>query len=1112
MPSKPSLPPAARGLASRACHLLSRAGIALACSAFLPVAGAQDSAASAELVIVAGVDVGGQAGRPSLPLRVIFVVDGSASMLKDEAGSTRWNAVAQRISADVLDLAGAGTPVEITVVKFGDRPSSVAAPGNSGWSGTLASSTDAPQVAADVIHRLGAPSGGTALFASMRDAIQALDRDLLSGRYSGGQVIVYSDGEDSSKTSPFGGYDGLKAATVEAVRDLRRRHPLSNVALRTFGEDARAVARELPELVDLSGKGLRVPPRVASLAFRDGIVPISPLGQPRTQRLAVRAEGLPPELSSAVSVSVRVGDNVLAGDLPFVADLALPASDTGLDVLVAASATGVPEARAIVRAPALVLPSDPREWGLPSCGSGWGLSRGVGEAIPLSVRLPEGQGTVLWSCRDDSGWNRTGTSAIHPGFPRPGSYRFGVEVRTKDGARSAELLVSVTDATLSVKGPSSANVGEPSVYRLESTSGAILSGARVSDVQWLVDGRPAGTGPELHAAFAQRGKALVSAEVPVSACGDQVRARGSMVVSVAPVPALEFGDVELVRGAGDLNRIPVRVMVASRVGAIKLTFNDGSPVRATVSQASSTDDAIVQVPVPPDAVSRDGRLAVRAIPEIRGDDGRIDSAASSRAAAGRDYTIRAPSPFVSIDEPVVGHEAPYEVPLPVRMHVEGSPADLGAARAIRVAMSGSPPEELPLGADGKGVLSVTPRFASGESDLVIRAVAIDRDGSPIGAEQVRTVKLRQPLLRLQASADQLHRDSKAPADLVVFVVSPEGGTGWEAAVTGTEWSVLPPGGCEVASETATKLVLRVAGTQEVEVRALVARAGGAASLGPVRVPVIVDPIRPDFRVTEFDSSRQVGTVIGERMLKVDDRTSGPVSRRRFEIRREGGDWEPIENPESFKFPTATSPGQRIAVRATYIAIDGAEVPGGTQEFLASPDHNWAMVAVAALACLGLSVGAGRICHGNEFLGASASWSADRLGTSLKQSVRIRWLRGINTCSVVSKRARLVLPAMYGAEDEFDWLDELRRQRIVLEMGGNLAKPRLTGGAQVAVSDSSRNGRVLMTTIQSTKEGAAPVYLSIDPSPVAAHLAWMSLTASLTVIWAIFAFVFLRGYI
>ena len=1088
------------------CRLAFVHGIAIA-GALAPLAQAQDSV---KLVLAADVSPGGRA-TPVLPQRVIFVVDGSGSMYLEEAGVERWTSVANQLRADIRALATGGVPVELTVVKFGDRPSSVASPGSDGWSGTLAGAADAPQVASDVVYRLGKPSGTTALFLSMQDAIKALDADLSSGRYSGGQVIIYSDGADSSKTNMFSQYETLRRDSISAVRQLRSRHPLSNVIIRTFGEEARAVAKDLPDIVDLTGSSLPAPPRVTQLSFVPSTVPMAALRGPRLQRIAIEARGLSDELRDGIEVTLRVGDTrAIAQPVSggWSASIDLPEAPRGLDVEVLARATGSPDARAMVRAPALALPSSPTEWGLPKCGSKWGMTCLVGKPVPLSVRVPSEGVTVQWAAADGA-WREAGPAVSHPGFSAPGTYAITVEVRTPDGSRADTVNLVAIDPTLEIEGPSSASVGEAVTFRIGSQSGALASGARAADVRWLVDGRPAGKGAELKTSFGQRGRAMITAEVEISACGTVDRAAGSMIVPVAPVPSVELGDADLVRGAGSLNRLPVRVMLASRVSAVRLSFNGGAESRAVISQAGGSDDATIEVAVPADVCAREGELTVAATPEVKGDDGKVDESASARARATRSYKVRLPNPKVMIDEPSVGQEATFERELPIRLHVEGSDAEVAAVKSVRLQFNGEREQDLPIGSDRRASAAVTPRFATGESRLAIRATALDASGSPVGQSQEREIALRQPKLELRTSADQVRRDSSAPADLTIALASPDGAPGWEAGVSSTIWTVEPTGIASVASETKSKLVLQVEGIGEMSVSAQVRRGGLDERIEPVKIPVVLDPVNPRYLVTELNSTRQVGTVIGERMLRIYDRTEGPVASRQFFLRREGADWEPI-SAESFQLVPASKAGERVEVRGTFTGLDGATVEGKPVQFLASPGHNWALVAVVGLVCAGVIAASWWLCFNNEFLGAVAAWSADDAGHHLRIRSRIRWLRGTARCSVITKRVRIPLPAMYG--DEYAWLADLRKRRAFIEMGGSLASPQLTESGGVGLASGSRHDRVRRTTLQPTAQGAEPVYLSISPSASAAFIGWMSFTATATVVLAVFAFLFFRGYI
>ena len=1050
------------------------------------------------------------------PQRVIMVIDGSQSMQEKERGEPRWTSVQRQLRDDIERLAASGVPAELTVVKFGYEPSKVdGASAGSGWSGTLLDAADAAQVCDDVLHRIGAADGrGTALFASMQDAMGALRRDLGSGRYCGGQVVVYSDGADSSRNGSMSGYHSRRAAVLESVRQLRTDFPLSNVCIRPFGEEARQVAKELPDVRDLGAAALPEPPKVVGLGLAPEVVTIAPLRAPRRQVVSVRASNLDPELSQGVNVSVSDGERTVnatrQGDGAWVAEIDLPKSERGVDLVVVAQAGAVPNAQAVLRAPALVLPSNPRDWGLPRCGSDWGVVCRVGDPIPLSVRVPTDV-RVTWS-EAGGRWSSDGASVTHPGFGTAGSREITVQVHTADGSRDQKLRVIVIDPVLAIDGPASADVGSDVAFKIRE----LPAGCRAGDVQWFVDGRKVASGAELRQRFQQRGRAAVSAEVEVAACDSGLRASGLTVVAVNPVPSVEPADADLVRGAVDSNVIPVRVLVASRVAALEVSFGGSRSMRVSVAEAITGDQAVVQVKVPAECCVRDeSNLEVRVVPEVRGDDGKPDSAASARAAQSRTYRVRAPNPAVAIVKPEAGHEASYSVQMQILLEVRGSAGDLAAVKSVRMQVTGSPDQQLTLGKDLTAAAAFTPKFDDGSgSRLTIIAQPLDSNGVPIGKPDTRSVELRQPKLQLRASVDQVHIASLEPADLSVEVVSPEGAPGWEAGISSSDWSVEPRDLVELVSETKTKAVLRVKGAREVVVAAHIRRADGAEDLGPVRVPVIFDKIVPDFRVTEVGSNSQVGMVIGKAMLRIHDRTTGPVAGRAFSIRRGEGEWESV-NPESFGFAEASRRDERVEVRATYVSIDGSEVDGGIQMFSASPGHNWAVVVVAGLVSLGLSVVAWWLCDHNELVGAEVSWSADELGNEAQQTFTIRWLRGMARSSVITKRARVPLPEMYG-HGQYDWLKRLVEDRCMLEIGGigsSLARPRLTaGGGGVGISDSSNTGRVRRTTLQPTADGSEPVYLAIQPSPTAAFIKWTSLAAALTAIWATFAFLYFRGYI
>ena len=245
------------------------------------------------------------------------------------------------------------------------------------------------------------------------------------------------------------------------------------------------------------------------------------------------------------------------------------------------------------------------------------------------------------------------------------------------------------------------------------------------------------------------------------------------------------------------------------------------------------------------------------------------------------------------------------------------------------------------------------------------------------------------------------------------------------------------------------------------------------------------------------------------MLRIHDRTEGPVASRQFFLRREGGEWEEI-NPSSHKFIAAKSPGEKIEVKASFTSIDGSVVETGVQEFTASPDHKWWLVAILAIVGLALSGLCWFLTQNNEFLGARAVWSADESGSTDGGKMTIRWLQGRAKCSIITKRAMIPLPRMF--EGNFEWMEPLHERRAFLEWGGSILKPRLNREFDGAVTGGMRdNAKVRSTTIQPRSNGD-PLYLSIDPSPTAAFLSWATLLASLACIWIAFVLLFFRGYI
>jgi hypothetical protein len=852
---------------------------------------------------------------------------------------------------------------------------------------------------------------------------------------------------------------------------------------------------------------------------------MEPLRSARGQRITVRSQGLDESLAQGVGVQFVMVD---AGGQPsgqpiraeyrngaWSAEIALPASERGLDVRVLAEAPGIAPTAAVVRAPALALPPNVRDWGLPKCGSEWGTSCVVATPVPLSVRVPGNQ--VRWFSEDGS-WSAQGASVSHPGFAKAGEYRVGIEVRTEDGAKKEWLTVRAIDPTLEiVQERPSANVGDEVSYRVSPQSGAIASGARTSDVRWFIDGQQVGSGGSLKTRFQQRGKALVSAEVSVDVCGVQQRATGSCLTAVVPVPSVELIKAELVSGAGGANSIPVRVMVASRVAAVELKFNGAAPVRTPIAQVSSTDDATIMVEVPAQFTSAPGTVSVAATPEVRGDNGKVDSAASSAGRREDKYEVRKPDPRIIFDEPVTGFVAAYESQVPIKLHLEGTPADLGAVSKVHVEYSDGRSADIAVGKDAKGAASVTPRFASGTAKLGISATAIGSDGKPLGKVEKCSVDLRQPKLQMVASVDQVHRTSKSPADLVFRIECSENSGHWDESIESTDWTVMPEGIAVAASQDKTKLVLQVNGIGELQVKATVRRAGGSEVLGPVRVPVVIDPVKPNFRVTELNSATQVGTVIGERMIRIHDRTDGPVASRSFEIRRDGGEWMPISSPDSFMFAAATQRGQRVEVRGTFTSIDGTVVIGDVQEFRASPDHNWALVAVAALVSIGLLVAAARLCLNNQYLGATVAWGNEFDPDGDLQPIR---LHGPNRCNLLTKQAQLELPGipMNVPEDDrnWAWLKSLTEGGFHVTLGGEFPEPQLLNGKQRSTQAQislygNMGGDVRRYTVASALS-RSQVWFEIQPSATVKQISWLSLTAVSTAVACGFAYLFIGGYI
>gem|GEM_PF-3875115 len=1093
-----------RGAAIRTCNCLK-----LRIGSIVLVGGVVVSmpAAASDAVLTLRATTG-DGGRTAqlLPLRVMLIVDGSASMTESMAGRTRWAGVQEKITEDIRQLAACGTPVDLTAVKFGRNSSRIDRPL---WRGSMSGSADAGMVAADVVSRLGNADGsGTSLYGSVADAVNSMERDLSSRRFSGGEIIVYSDGADSSS-------DISLEKLLSDVRVFRQRNPRSNVSIRAFGEEAREMIKKLPGFVDLAG-GLKLPPKLSSLEFQPSIVKIDPLRSARSQAISIQAPDITSEFRVSITVEARVeGRSPI--ELEPTADgwrgsVPLPQSESGADIEVVARAPGVPDARALLHAEALKLPANPSEWGLPSCDGGWGVACLVGEPLSLSVLVPAD--AVSWS-ELAGAWMAKGSSVVHPGFKVPGKYALKITVNAPDGSSSQDLQVWAVDPRLVIEGPASTDVGTEVEFKVAPSSPALQGGGAAGDVgavRWYVDGEEMEKkGSSFQHTFGQRGKGAVSAQLSIQPCGKPFDARGAVFTAVNAVPSVELGDTELVRGGGDSNKVAVRVFVASRVGAVVLSFDGGEGVRVSVPEANSTGDATVIVPVPTELSARAGKFSVVATPQIKGDDGKVDSNASAKGAVRHDYVVREPRPGIAFLEPKAGQEASYEVAFPIKVVVTGGPADVAAVAAVLLKYSdGRPDERLTLDKDRVGSASCTPHVVSTGSDVLeLTAVAVASDGSTVAPPVVRQVKLRQPNLQLRANTDVLHRTTLQPLDLTIDIVSSETNAGWEEGLAGTVWKVEPADAAIRGSESKTKLVLQVKGVTEIAVTAVVSRGGKLLDLGPVRVPIVVDALVPDFKVTELNSSSQIGTVIGERMLRILDETAGPCVSRKFQMRRAGGEWVEV-NPESFRFAAAAQPGESVEVQGIFASVDGTMHNSTPREFTASPDHNWAIVVVVLLLCLGLTSASWFFTQNNDLLGAQCVWSADDMGNIQGSRMTIRWLAGAAQFSIRTKRASIPLPSMYG-DGGFEWVYELRRKRVKLEIGGDLARPAWTNG-DGGVPVSGGTGPRRQITLQPTSDGADPLYMRISPNGSTAMLGWMSLTVAATVIWAVFAFLFFRGYI
>jgi hypothetical protein len=1056
-----------------------------------------------------------QAAETLPPFRVLMVVDGSSSMRNPEPGAKapRWDGVKDAIRIDLRKLASAGVPIELTVAQFSDRPTEIAK--GKGFRATF-SAGQVETVSRDVIANLDQPSGETALHRSIHDALNALMADLATGRYSGGQLIIYSDGQDSAKTSIGGDFPGLFAQTQKLLAALRAKHREASVCIRPFGRDAKLVADELAKLdfEDLSKVELAPPPKVVALKLSPGAQTIGSLAAARAQAIAVRPEGL--DADAIRSIEVTLIDGQRRTPAPFVdgawrATIALDRSEAGAQIKVVASGLGVAPATAEVTAEALSLPPRPDAWGLPRCGGSWGVAAGIGQPIPLSIRVPSDK--VEWSSVGEPNWSAKGATVEHPGFAKPGTYQLRATVRAPDGAASADVRVTAVDPTLVVAAPKAAlTAGSPVVLRIEPSSPAIASGASARDVTWYVDGTEIGKGESVRWSASRRGRFRVEASAPLSACGNDFICRGVAWIDVSAVPSVELGDAELVRGAL-INRIPARIFESSRVKAIVVTLNGGTPSRITVPAGNGSGESSVEIPVPSEAIGPSNRLRVDVKPDIKTDDGRpAPDEEVKKGSTSREYAVRAPQPKVRFTSPMRGKEAAYETELVIELGLEGAPEDVAVVEAVLVDTGGGEPVKL---LPGSLRTARIPRFAEHKGTLRLRATPIGRDGTPVGgpdASDAMEVTLTQtPLVLKRADGEPAIRWKTATPPTAKFTIeSPGSATGWESTISGApDWTVSPPGAARIVSAGRTELVVEVSGSTSFAVQARVRREGAPDSvLGPIDVPVVVDPVQPKFSVTHVGSDSAVRAVVGEATLRIHDQSAGPVVGKSFTLRREGMPDQAIESPESFVFAEATGRGQSASVVGTFVGMDGSTTVV-TQEFIASKDHNWVLVAGAALIAVALSALALRLCTDNELLGAEYVWSGDSLGnTAPTGRLKIRWLgRGQARTSVVTKRASIRLPTFYG--EDYAWLRGIGRMRI--EIGGNLARPQLdhaTDAIAITPQGSERNRKI---EIRHVRDGN-PVYLQIWPSPTADFIAWTCSLALLALIWGAFSLAFFRGYI
>lgn len=1051
--------------------------------------------------------VSGSAQGASAPrMRALLIIDGTLSMINNSiGGERRWDVLLRDVEADVKALAASGMAVDVTVVKFGSTPSDPDRAGDSHTVTISPGASDAVTSAVDSIREfLGSPdAGSTAANGSILNAARSIERS--SRAYQRSQLLIYTDGTDNVQPEILG-------SACSAVKAMIQGGSGTNAWVRSYGPDAAKLKAELAGagVVALAAP-LVVKPSLVSIGLSPEVVAIEKLSAPRSETVVVTPRGVPPDVLKGLEVwaedsrgSRLAQARAENGSWSLV--LPLPAAEAGLDIRIVARCAGVADASAGLRAPALRVPPNPSGWGLPRAQGcdGWGGVVRVGEAFPLSVRIPEDV-RVEW--RDEAGgWGGQGASVTHPGFDAPGEHRIIVSVRTADGEISERIVMRAFDPSLRIKGPSSVNARGAAKYEIDDSSPAIKSGAREEAVRWYVGGKEVSKGESLTTSFPSRGLGAVMAIVDFTICGQAVTARSAFETQVQAVPAVSLRQAELVSGV-DSNRIPLQIMVPSRVSEVVVTFNGGHEEHLRPSQ-SSGDSAMVQLAVP-QAVAVPGKLVVRAVPVVIGDDGkaeRLDSGADELA-----YVIRAPSPRVRIASPVVNSDLVAGVPVKGTLVIEGTKADLDAVGSVRVRIGSRKPFDLPPGAPE---FNFTPAYSDG-GEVTVAVELLGRSGAALPEGQSRqSYKIGKPTMSLASTRElPIHLDSDKPVDVTVRVEG-NAGASWKEGIDGDiKWTIAPASGgaaqASVLSSSDDRAVLRVTGPGAFRVVAEFRFMGESKRLS-LEVPVVVDKLKPDFAVTELGGSAQIGTVIGERTLHVEDSTTGPIRARRFEMRRDGGDWKEI-NPDSFAFGSAKHAGERVEIRGIFTALDGTVDDTMVREFTASPDHNWAVVAVCIIAALGISAIAWWLCQNNDFLGAEYMWSADVLGHDEASSGSIRWMGGGATCSIVSKQARIPLPSMY--RTEFDWVAPLVESdsRLLLGEGENrIIGPSGLAGA-VSVSSGIGEAQVRRTTLQPT-DGADPLYLTLRPSRSARFFGWLSTTAVLVAVWAPLAFLFIRGYI